>query len=100
MLKPGCGVGVFVFDRCVTRGSNGQPLKSNSILMAFLSDDHRMLVEPACGAALACVYERLFKAWQDQGKLGELKSTLVIVCGGNLVSMKAMKEWKDKLGLN
>ncbi|XP_020601719.1 serine dehydratase-like [Orbicella faveolata] len=62
------------------------------------ADDHRMLVEPACGAALACVYERLFKAWQEQGKLGELKSTLVIVCGGNLVSMKAMKEWKDKLG--
>lgn len=64
------------------------------------ADDHRMLVEPACGAALACVYESLFKAWQEQGKLGELKSTLVIVCGGNLVSMKAMKEWKDKLGLN
>lgn len=95
MLKPGCGV-----DRCVTWGSNGQLLKLNLILMAFLSDDHRMLVEPACGAALACVYERLFKAWQEQGKLGELKSTLVIVCGGNLVSMKAMKEWKDKLGLS
>ena len=85
---------------CVTWGSIAQLLKSNSILLAFLSDDHRMLVEPACGAALACVYERLFKAWQEQGKLGELKSTLVIVCGGNLVSMKAMEEWKDKLGLN
>ena len=59
-----------------------------------------MLVEPACGAALACVYERLFKAWQEQGKLGELKSTLVIVCGGNSVSVKAMEEWKDKLGLS
>ena len=80
--------------------ASGQLLKSNSTLMAFLSDDHRMLVEPACGAALTCVYERLFKAWQEQGKLGQLKSTLVIVCGGNLVSMKAMKEWKDKLGLS
>lgn len=64
------------------------------------ADDHRMLVEPACGAALACVYERLFKVWQEQGKLGELKSALVIVCGGNLVSLKAMKEWKDQLGLS
>ena len=75
-------------------------LKSISILMAFLPDDHRMLVEPAGGAALACMYERLFKVWQEQEKLGELKSILVIVCGGNLVSVKAIKEWKDKLGLN
>lgn len=72
----------------------------HEILIAFVSDDHRMLVEPACGAALACVYERLFKVWQEQGKLGELKSALVIVCGGNLVSLKAMKEWKDQLGLS
>lgn len=63
------------------------------------SDDHRMLVEPACGASLACVYERLFKVWQEQGKLGELKSALVIVCGGNIVSLNALKEWKEKLGL-
>lgn len=65
----------------------------------FLSDDHRMLVEPACGASLACVYERLFKGWKEQGKLAELKSVLVIVCGGNIVSLKALKEWKEKLGL-
>lgn len=59
-----------------------------------------MLVEPACGASLACVYERLFKVWQDQGKLGELKSALVIVCGGNIVSLKALMGWKEKLGLS
>jgi len=64
------------------------------------ADDHRMLVEPACGASLACVYENLFKVWQEQGKLGELKSALVIVCGGNIVSLKALKEWKEKLGLD
>ncbi|KAM7426516.1 hypothetical protein ABFA07_022214 [Porites harrisoni] len=64
------------------------------------ADDHRMLVEPACGASLACVYERLFKVWQEQGKLGELKSALVIVCGGNIVSLNALKEWKEKLGLS
>ena len=66
----------------------------------FLSDDHRMLVEPACGASLACVYERLFKGWREQGKLAELKSVLVIVCGGNIVSLKALREWKEKLGLS
>lgn len=64
------------------------------------ADDHRMLVEPACGASLACVYERLFKGWKEQGKLAELKSVLIIVCGGNIVSLKALKEWKEKLGLS
>ena len=59
-----------------------------------------MLVEPACGASLACVYERLFEVWQEQGKLGELKLALVIVCGGNIVSLKALKEWKEKLGIS
>ena len=59
-----------------------------------------MLVEPACGAALACVYERLFKRFQDEGRINEIKSALVIVCGGNLVSLKALGEWKQKLGIS
>ncbi|KAJ7387158.1 hypothetical protein OS493_004124 [Desmophyllum pertusum] len=32
------------------------------------ADDHRMLVEPACGAALACVYERQFQSVAGTGK--------------------------------
>lgn len=38
-------------------------------------DDHRLVVEPACGAALAVAYEAA-------GTLGEFKNLLGIVCGG------------------
>jgi L-serine/L-threonine ammonia-lyase len=39
-------------------------------------DDHRVLVEPACGAALAVAYD-------EPARLGE--RTLIIVCGGATV---------------
>ena len=50
------------------------------------ADDHRVLVEPACGAALATIYE------QHQ-ELINAKSLLVIVCGGIGVSMHLLEEW-------
>lgn len=68
--------------------------------MVFFLDDYCMLVELVCGVVFVCVYEFFFKVWQEQGKLGELKFIFVIVCGGNLVLMKVMKEWKDKFGFN
>lgn len=40
----------------------------------FLAD-HRILVEPACGARLAAVYQR-------RPELEPYRSVLVIVCGG------------------
>ncbi|MDE1918388.1 MAG: pyridoxal-phosphate dependent enzyme [Sphingomonadales bacterium] len=43
-------------------------------------DDHRLLVEPACGAGLSVVYDRL-------GAIEEFGSILVIVCGGAVVSV-------------
>jgi L-serine/L-threonine ammonia-lyase len=39
------------------------------------ADDHRVVVEPACGAALALVY-------QDVDALRDAEDVLVIVCGG------------------
>jgi L-serine/L-threonine ammonia-lyase len=38
-------------------------------------DDHRMLVEPACGAALAAVYEGIADLPPDA-------AVVVVVCGG------------------
>ena len=38
-------------------------------------DDHRILTEPACGASLACLYER-------SAILEPFQNVLVIVCGG------------------
>lgn len=49
-------------------------------------DDHRVLVEPACGASLAVVYDRA-------PDLEEFDSVLVIVCGGATTTLEQLREW-------
>lgn len=61
----------------------------------FLSDDHRMLVEPACGASLAVIYSGDIQKLQETGKLPtDLDNIVVVVCGGNSVSMQTMESYK------
>ncbi len=50
------------------------------------ADEHRILVEPACGAALAAVYDRA-------EPLRQYKSVLVIVCGGAGINLELLKKW-------
>ena len=64
-----------------------------------ISDDHKVLIEPACGAALAALYCGKIKKLQDEGKLGEMKRIVVIVCGGASVNMDLMYKWKKDLGM-
>mmetsp|Transcript_24726 Transcript_24726/g.58664 ORF Transcript_24726/g.58664 Transcript_24726/m.58664 type:complete len:405 (-) Transcript_24726:84-1298(-) len=55
------------------------------------AQDHRMLVEPACGAALAIAYsERLRKLYLD-GVDGPI---VLEVCGGSGVNVDIMHQWK------
>jgi L-serine/L-threonine ammonia-lyase len=54
------------------------------------ADDHRVLVEPACGAALSCGYDR---ARPLQG----LSPVVFIVCGGAGVNLRLLDEWKRLL---
>lgn len=56
------------------------------------ANDHRVLVEPACGAALAVVYEQL-------SVLEQFDNIVVIICGGNGVSLDLLNEWKKKFNL-
>jgi len=49
-------------------------------------DDHRILVEPACGASLALAYK------QVQALQG-LDNVLVVVCGGITASVDALRQW-------
>jgi L-serine/L-threonine ammonia-lyase len=49
-------------------------------------DDHRTVVEPACGAALAVAYD-------SAASLGEFKNVLVIVCGGVTASVAQLQQW-------
>ena len=51
-------------------------------------DDHRIVVEPACGAALAVVYEGL-------PEVEGFDSVLVIVCGGVTASVEQLREWSQ-----
>jgi len=51
--------------------------------------DHRMFVEPACGAALSLAYSSL-----QQKYLSEMKSVLMVVCGGSGVNLDIALDWK------
>ncbi|WP_267555296.1 pyridoxal-phosphate dependent enzyme, partial [Rhizobium rhizogenes] len=54
--------------------------------MRFL-DDHRTLVEPACGAALAVAY-----AHAD--RLARFEQVLMIVCGGATATLAQLQAWQ------
>ncbi|MFJ4441094.1 pyridoxal-phosphate dependent enzyme [Pseudomonas sp. NPDC089422] len=47
--------------------------------------DHRVLVEPACGAALAVAYE--------PGALAGYQNVLVVVCGGATATLEQIQAW-------
>ncbi|MEO8935670.1 MAG: pyridoxal-phosphate dependent enzyme [Burkholderiaceae bacterium] len=49
-------------------------------------DDHRIVVEPACGAALATVYGRV-------ADLERFERVLVIVCGGATATVDQLQAW-------
>jgi L-serine/L-threonine ammonia-lyase len=67
-------------------------VSDRAALMACLrlADDHRVLVEPACGAALSAVYDRA-------APLVEIGPIVVIVCGGAGVSLGLLETWKQQL---
>ena len=54
-------------------------------------DEHRVVVEPACGAALAL-------AWQEGGQLAAFQNVLVIVCGGATATVAQLQAWHAQLG--
>lgn len=59
-----------------------------------LAQDHRILVEPACGAALATLYsEGLRNQW-----LGSLPEGPIVVevCGGSGVNVDLLTQWKKE----
>ncbi|MBI4786823.1 MAG: pyridoxal-phosphate dependent enzyme [Chloroflexi bacterium] len=54
------------------------------------ADDHRILVEPACGAALAAGYAR---AEALQGR----SPVVIIVCGGAGVNREQFEHWRQRI---
>lgn len=61
--------------------------------LAF-AQDHRMLVEPACGAALASVYSSRL-----EDVINRYRQVVVIVCGGGAVTIDLLVSWKKNLAL-
>lgn len=55
------------------------------------ADAHRVLVEPACGAAL-CVAD------VHADRLSRFQHPLVVVCGGIGVSLEKLDQWKSRIG--
>ena len=55
------------------------------------ADDHRVLVEPACGAALAVVYDRA-------EALATRECILVVVCGGAGANRELLAQWVAAVG--
>jgi len=51
-------------------------------------EDHQLLTEPACGAALAVAYG-------DHAVLRPFRRVLVIVCGGATTSARQLLDWAD-----
>jgi len=61
------------------------------------ADDHRMMVEPACGAALSAIYSGLLPSILDT--ISKPGPVVVIVCGGNIVNTELLSMWKHQLGV-
>lgn len=60
--------------------------------LSFLRD-HRVLVEPACGASLALAYQR-------HVALQPFEKVLVIVCGGATATIEQLLKWSAQFGVS
>eukprot|EP01113_Clastostelium_recurvatum_P037417 TRINITY_DN5468_c0_g1_i1.p1 TRINITY_DN5468_c0_g1~~TRINITY_DN5468_c0_g1_i1.p1 ORF type:complete len:329 (+),score=65.69 TRINITY_DN5468_c0_g1_i1:37-987(+) len=56
------------------------------------ADEHRLLVEPACGAGLAAVYDNMPQLHQLNP---DKRPVMVIVCGGSATSMELLAKWRE-----
>ena len=65
----------------------------------YSTDDHKFLVMPACGAALATVYGNSIKDLQANNRLCDVKTVLVIVCGGQGLSFQQLLDLKAQFKL-
>ena len=52
--------------------------------------DQRIVVEPACGAALAAAYEQI-------PEIEAFNSILIVVCGGVTTSIEQLRQWSKKI---
>lgn len=64
-----------------------------------LANDTRLLVEVACGASVAPVYNGGLRNWLGEGLADEewsKKNVVIIVCGGSHISLDILKGYQEK----
>ena len=105
-----------IFEHCVALGPDRvQPwVTSDEAAVracARFAEDHRTLVEPACGAGLAAVYEHaaegagaplaglLGAGAEGGGDSGNAADVVVVVCGGAMATPASLRGWCDDLGI-
>ncbi|KAK7086630.1 hypothetical protein SK128_006916 [Halocaridina rubra] len=62
-------------------------------------DDHRMLTELACGAALAAAYSGILKAMISKKVIISDGPIIMVVCGGGVVTMQLLEDWQKQVGI-
>ncbi|MDB5963147.1 MAG: serine dehydratase [Massilia sp.] len=79
------------FDAATSHPVSSRVVTDGAAVAACLRfiDDHRVVVEPACGAALAVAY--------DGAALDGFKNVLVIVCGGVTATTAQLNAWAAQL---
>lgn len=90
-------VGRPIFERCLELGvERVRPFVTTDACAVraclSLAREHRVLVEPACGAAAAAVTER-------SDALAGCRSVVLVVCGGAGVDPAALQTWARDLGV-
>lgn len=65
----------------------------------YFSDEHRTLVEPACGATLAAGYSGIVKKLNEENKLPTKGPIVFVVCGGNIVTTDMLLSWKKDVNI-
>lgn len=73
--------------------------QSVEAISSFL-DDHHILVEPACAAAISAIYSGTVKRLQSEGKLpAHLKTIVLIICGGVSINLEMLNGWRQSFGI-
>ena len=83
-----CEQAFHIAQTCNVKSLVVSDLEALEACELFLAD-HRVLVEPACGASLAVLYSP-----QRRAALDGVQSPLVVLCGGATVTFDMIKDWK------
>lgn len=85
-------VALRAFEHCSSHPVVSQVVSDGEALDGCLrfAADHRLLVEPACGASLAAAYRKV-------SPLDGKNNILLIVCGGAGVSIAQLRQWQERI---